>query len=79
MVLSDRKPVPAGMRITITSDRAFDSQTAMLGEDGSFEFSGLAKDAYTIFASVRGYSTPRPVPLALDSDVSDYVLRIEPR
>jgi protocatechuate 3,4-dioxygenase beta subunit len=79
VVLSDGKAIPAGMRITITSDRAFDSQTAMLGEDGSFEFSGLAKDAYTIFASVRGYSMPRPVPLALDSDVSDYVLRIEPR
>jgi protocatechuate 3,4-dioxygenase beta subunit len=79
VVLSDGEPIPAGMRITITSDRAFDSQTAMLGGDGSFEFSGLAKGGYTMFTSVRGYSMPRPVPLALDSDVSDYVLRIEPR
>jgi protocatechuate 3,4-dioxygenase beta subunit len=79
VVLSDGKPVSAGMRITITSDRAFDSQTAILREDGSFEFNGLAKGEYTIFASVRGYSMPRPVPLALDGDVSDYVLRIEPR
>jgi hypothetical protein len=42
VVLSDGKPIPMGMRITISSDRAFDSQTALLGEDGSFRFNGLA-------------------------------------
>ncbi len=81
VVLSDRKPVPAGMRILITPDRAFDSQTAVIGEGGSFEFTGLAKGAYTIFASVKGYDMPsrRPVPLTLDTGVSDYVLTLAPR
>jgi hypothetical protein len=55
------------------------SQTAMLGEDGSFGFNGLAKGSYTIFASVRGYGMPRSVTLGLDSDVSDYVLTLKPR
>src|SRR5260370_41086112 len=42
VVLSDGKPIPVGMRITISSARAFDSQTALLGEDGLFRFNWLA-------------------------------------
>ena len=68
VVLSDGKPIPAGMRVTVGSDRAFDSQTAVLREGGAFEFTGLAKGGYTISASVKG----------LDNDVSDYVLLLDP-
>jgi len=78
VVLDDGNPIPPGMRVTISSDRAFDSQTAALGEDGSFEFGGLAKGGYEIFASVRGYGLPnrRPVRFTLDHEVSDYVLTL---
>lgn len=81
IVLSDGKLIPAGMRITIVSDRGSDSQTAVLGKDGLFEFTGLAKGDYTIFASAKGYSTrsKRPVPLTLDTDVSDYILTLDPK
>lgn len=54
VVLSDGKPIPDGMRMTIGSDRTFDSQTAMLAADGRFEFGGLRSDSYSVFASVKG-------------------------
>jgi hypothetical protein len=78
VALDDGNSIPPGMRVTISSDRAFDAQTAVLAEDGLFEFGGLAKGGYEIFASVRGYGLPnrRPVRLPLDHDVSDYVLTL---
>jgi Carboxypeptidase regulatory-like domain len=59
VVLSDGKPIPEGMRVTITSERAWDDQTAVLPPDGHFEFMGLAADDYSVFASVKGYSLPK--------------------
>jgi len=64
VVLSDGKPIPEGMRVTISSERAWDDQTATLSPDGHFEFIGLAADDYSVFASVKGYSLPKtPVPV----------------
>jgi hypothetical protein len=83
VALSDGKPMPAGMRVTIGSDRAFDSQTTVLSSDGAFEFSGLAKGSYTIFASVKGYrltsSRFGSMPLTLENDVSDFVMALDPQ
>jgi hypothetical protein len=78
VVLTDGNPVPPGMRITVSSERAFDSQTAILAPDGTFEFGGLAKGAYSVFASVRGYRPPSgsPTAMTLDKDVTDYVLSL---
>ena len=59
VVLSDGKPIPEGMRVTISSERAWDDQTAMLPSDGRFEFVGLAAGDYSLFASVKGYSLPK--------------------
>jgi hypothetical protein len=39
VVLSDGNAIPPGMRITVSSERAFDSQTAILAPD-SFAFGG---------------------------------------
>jgi hypothetical protein len=51
------------MRVTISSGRVWDDQTATLPPDGHFEFTGLAADDYSVFASVKGYSLPKtPVP-----------------
>jgi hypothetical protein len=64
VALSDGKPIPDGMRVTITSETAWDDQTAMLPPDGRFEFLGLAVGNYSVFASVKGYTlakTPAPV------------------
>jgi hypothetical protein len=59
VILSDGKPIPDGMRVTINSERAWDDQTANLPPDGQFEFLGLAVGEYSIFAAVKGYSLPR--------------------
>jgi hypothetical protein len=58
VALSDGKPIANGMRVTISSERAWDSQTAALPASGHFEFLGLAAGEYSIFASVKGYSAP---------------------
>ena len=83
VVLSDGKPMPAGMRVTIGSERAFDSQTAVLSSNGAFEFSGLAKGGYTIFASVRGYrmasSSIGGIALTIEENVGDLVVTLNPR
>ena len=55
IILSDGKPIPAGMRVIVGSDRAFDTMSGILGSDGTFEVSGLAKGGYTVYPSVRGY------------------------
>ena len=79
VVLSDGNTIPPGMRITVSSERAFDSQTAILAPDGSFAFGGLAKGSYTVFASVRGYrpASGSPTAMTLDGDVTDYVLTLD--
>lgn len=56
VLLSDGKPIPDGMRVTISSERAWDHQTAMLPPNGRFEFLGLAVGNYSVFASVKGYT-----------------------
>ncbi len=63
VLLSDNKPIPDGMRVTISAEDAWDTQTALLQSDGRFEFKGIAAGKYSVFASVRGYSAPpiRPV------------------
>lgn len=61
VVLTDGKAIPNGMRVTVSSQTAFDSQTISLPPDGAFQFVGLAAGDYDVFASVKGYSSP-PVP-----------------
>jgi hypothetical protein len=55
VVLSDGKPIPPDMHVTLSSDAGFDSQIATVAEDGSFEFRGLSKGVYSIAPGVRGY------------------------
>jgi Carboxypeptidase regulatory-like domain len=59
VVLSDGKQIPDGMRVTISSETAWDNQTTVLHSDGRFEFNGLAAGDYSVFASVKGYSLPK--------------------
>jgi hypothetical protein len=53
--LSDGKPVPAGTRVLISRQEAWDSQQAVVGKDGSFAFVGLPAERYSLSANVRGY------------------------
>jgi hypothetical protein len=53
--LSDGKPAPAGTRVLINRQEAWDSQQAVVGQDGSFAFAGLPAERYGLSANVRGY------------------------
>ena len=55
VTLSDGAAIVDGMRATISADRAWDSQTAVIGPDGHFEFVSLPPGKYEVFTSVRGY------------------------
>lgn len=80
VVLSDGKPIPDGMRVTISSERAWDTQTAMLPPEGRFEFVGLARDSYSVFASVKGYTLPK-APVSVkgeDGSVTTYPFGVAP-
>jgi hypothetical protein len=55
VVLTDGKPIPEGMRMTLGADRAWDSQTVTLAPDGGFSFAGLPTGVYSLGPSVKGY------------------------
>jgi hypothetical protein len=85
VVLTDGKPIPEGMRILISSDRAWDSQTLPLPADGRFDFSNLPTDDYSINPAVKGYRLSRKNPNLswsvegfIDSDVDDLLILLEP-
>ncbi len=87
VALSDGKSIPEGMRVSISADRAWDSQTVFLQPDGGFEFSGLAPEKYQVFASVKGYRAPqwdykmktdRPGTVQVERDIDDFVLVLDP-
>ncbi len=55
VLLSDGKPIPEGMRLSLSSALAWDSQTVMPGPDGWFEFKGLASGVYSLSPALNGY------------------------
>jgi hypothetical protein len=55
VVVSDGKPIPPDMHVTLSSDAGFDNQIAPVAADGSFEFRGLAKGIYSIEPGIHGY------------------------
>jgi len=55
VVLADGKPVIEGMRLVVSSTRAWDTQTIMLPLNGYFEFLGLGPGVYSLSPAVKGY------------------------
>jgi hypothetical protein len=81
VVLSDGKPIPPGMRVTVGADQAWDNQMAEIGADGSFEFHGLPAGVYGVHPSVKGYragSDGFGIEALVNRDVTDLVIRMEP-
>lgn len=79
--LSDGNTVPDGMRVTISADRAWDSQTVIIGRDGHFEFVGLPTGKYEIFTSVQGYrlqENRRTIETMIDRDIDDFTIALDP-
>jgi hypothetical protein len=80
ILLSDGKLIPPDMRITVSADRASDSQTLMLAPDGRFEFSGLARGVYGLAPSVKGYEwrDNQSTELLIEGDVSNLAVLLQP-
>jgi hypothetical protein len=78
--LSDGASISDGMRITINASKGFDSQTVMIGRDGSFEFASLAPGDYQIFTSVRGYDIPGDtLAQTVDHDIDNLAIVLNPK
>jgi hypothetical protein len=81
VTLSDGAGIPDGMRITIAPDRVWDSQTVLIGPDGTFGFRSLPTGKYEIFPSVRGYrlqNKQRTIEIIIDKDIDTFALVLEP-
>jgi hypothetical protein len=55
LTLSDGHPIPEGMRLTLGSDRVWDTQTVTLNREGSFEIKNVPNGDFCISPSVKGY------------------------
>lgn len=82
IVASDNKPIAVGMRVTLSSETVWDSQTVSLPSDGHFEFTNLPGGKYTIRASVKGYHENNPrsgsTPFLIDQDINNFTATIYP-
>jgi len=63
--------------VTISADRAWDDQTAVIGHDGHFEFASLPTGKYEIVASVRGYRL-QSIEATIDRDINDFAIALDP-
>jgi hypothetical protein len=77
IALSDGAAMADGMRVTIYADRIWDSQTAVIGHDGQFEFASLPTGKYEIVASVRGYRV-QSIEATIDRDIDDFAIALDP-
>jgi len=81
VLLSDGKSLPDGMRVIITSEQAWDSQTSILAKDGRFSFIGLPRGKYSLNPAVRGYglqSGEYETEISVDRDICDFVISLSP-
>jgi hypothetical protein len=77
--LSDGKPIPPDMRVTIFADRGSDSQFAVLTPDGNFEFRGLRPGIYDLSPAVKGYHSAEGFRQVLvKRDVNGIVIQMQP-
>jgi hypothetical protein len=81
VVLSDGKPIPPGMHVSVGADQAWDNQMVEIAADGSFEFHGLPAGVYSVHPSVKGYlagSDGFGVEALVNRDIANLVLRMTP-
>jgi hypothetical protein len=78
ITLSDGAAMANGMRVTIYADRSpWESQTAVIGHDGHFEFASLPTGKYEIVASVRGYRV-QSIEATIDRNIDDFAIALDP-
>jgi hypothetical protein len=55
LVLADGKPAPAGTRVLLSREEAWDTQQAVVDKEGRFTLTGLPAERYGLSANVRDY------------------------
>jgi len=55
VVLADGKPVPAGTRVLLSREEAWDSAQAVVDKEGRFTFTHLPAEPYSLSVNVKGY------------------------
>ncbi|MEX2122240.1 MAG: hypothetical protein WD847_21855 [Pirellulales bacterium] len=89
VLLTDGRDVPEGTRLMLNREDAWDSQTAILRPDGSFEFRGVPEEGLSLICSIGGYKLatarnrfqeldPRSVGIYVDEDRDGLELHYEP-
>ena len=81
ITLSDGAAIAEGMRVIISSERAWDSQTAAIGPDGRFEVVSLPAGKYGISPAVRRYQLPGgelDMKILVDSDIDNLAIVLDP-
>jgi hypothetical protein len=80
VVLADGKPIAPDMRVTLSAQRAWDSQVTAISPDGRFEFQGLPAGVFDIAPGVKGYRLPEgfSVEALVNRDVDDLVIQLAP-
>jgi uncharacterized GH25 family protein len=62
IVLSDGKPIPAGTKLLLSREKAWDSTQVTLGTDGAFEFKGVPAESVGLSVRVKGYRLSKSNP-----------------
>lgn len=89
VTLTDGKPIPPGTQLYLGRDTAWDSQTTVLGSDGSFAFHGVPTEPLKLSTRIPGYRLargrnrfqqlgPASVGVFVDADKLDLQLFFEP-
>lgn len=80
VILSDGKAVPPDMHVTLSADRAFDSQIVPIHGDGTFEFQGLPTGVYSISPGVKGYhlAPGTSLEVLISRDVNEFTISMQP-
>jgi hypothetical protein len=82
VLLTDGKSVPEGMRVIISSQKVWDTQTVILDKGGHFVFFSLPEGKYSIIPAVKGYSLPDglyEVEASVEQNVNDFVISLNPK
>jgi hypothetical protein len=77
ITLSDGAAIADGMHVTIYTDPIGDTQIAVIGHDGHFEFANLPTGKYTIIPGVRGYRLQQ-IETTIDKDIDDFAIALDP-
>lgn len=62
IVLSDGKPIPAGTKLLLGREKAWDTAQVTLATDGAFEFNGVPAESVGLSVRIKGYKLSKSNP-----------------